>query len=451
MNTLFLQGLVFSGVTIGVLVFLAWWLYLSPMKQSGRRGRSDSPQGKRAIAISARFSSSLAILVGIGAVLISFGAYWDLSEHIVTGIVPGGEDFLWPPHLMVYAGFLLTFLVAVGGLLSLAIPNIKSGVIDPRSWVRGNPYVGALVLVAGYGLLSIPGDAIWHELYGIDLTAWSPPHVFLAVSAASLLIFATSLLGEGENEATAVKRGGRSDGHKDAGTTRLGETEGLRNWRLTRGSVAALDWRSLIRLLFLALALSEFLIIGAVEWEIRIVDGLVAQRPVWLYPTIIGFAAFFLSVVARRLVPGPWTATTFALFYFGIRFASSAFADVLSGEPPRLTLVFLLGAVLLDLTYQWMTRFGFRPRDWQFRLAAAGGFMVGFSIVAQPTIAFYLLRFLPSFTVPDHLITALFIFVLNAAFFPVALWLGNWLGRSGSENEGALQEELDSVTVPVKG
>ena len=114
-------------------------------------------------------------------------------------------------------------------------------------------------------------------------------------------------------------------------------------------------------------------------------------------------------------------------------------------------MVFLLGAVLLDLTYQWMTRYGFRPRDWQFRLAAAGGFMVGFSIVAQPTIAFYLLRFLPPFTIPDHLITALFIFVLNAAFYPVALGLGNWLRNSGNENEGALQEELDAGTVPVKG
>ena len=451
MKTLFLQGLVFSGVTVGILAFLAWWLYLSPMKHSGRGGQSDSTLGRSAIAISARFSSSLAILVCIGAVLISFGAYWDLSEHIVTGIVPGGEDFLWPPHLMVYAGFLLTFVVAVGGLLSLAIPNFRAGVHDPRSWVRGNPYVGGLVLVAGYGLLSIPGDAIWHELYGIDLTAWSPPHVFLAVSAACLLIFAASLLGEGGNEVTLYKMGGRKDGQKDASIARLGERKGLRNWRLTGGSVPTLDWRSLVRLLILALALSEFLIVGAVEWEIGIVDGLVAQRPVWLYPTIIGFAAFFLSVVAQRLVPGPWTATTFALFYFGIRFASSTFADVLSGAPPRLTLVFVLGAVLLDLTYQWMTRYGFRPRDWQFRLAAAGGFMVGFSIVAQPTIAFYLLLFLPPFTIPDHLITALFIFVLNAAFYPVALGLGNWLRNSGNENEGALQEELDAGTVPVKG
>ena len=77
--------------------------------------------------------------------------------------------------------------------------------------------------------------------------------------------------------------------------------------------------------------------------------------------------------------------------------------------------------------------------------------MVGFSIVAQPTIAFHLLQFLPSFTVPDHLITAFLVFVLNAGLYPVALGLGNWLQSSGQENADAFREELDVVTVPVKG
>ena len=210
MSSLFLQGLVFSGLVIGVLTFLAWWLYLSPVKQLGPRGQAGSAQDVDAISTSSRLAISLALMVGIGSVLTSFGGYWDLSEHIVTGIVPGGEDFLWPPHLMLYAGFLLTFLVAMGGLFSLAIPNIRANIKDPRRWVRKSPYVGAIVLVAGYGLFSVPGDAIWHELYGIDLTAWSPPHVFLAVSAGSLLIFAAGLLKEGEKEASSNKNVAKS-------------------------------------------------------------------------------------------------------------------------------------------------------------------------------------------------------------------------------------------------
>ncbi|MDE0199064.1 MAG: hypothetical protein OXK78_12775, partial [Caldilineaceae bacterium] len=88
MNSLFLQGLVFSGLAIGVLAILAWWLYLSPMKDSGREGSSSSPLSRKTISTSPRLSKVLALLVGIGALLICIGGYWDLSEHVVTGIVP---------------------------------------------------------------------------------------------------------------------------------------------------------------------------------------------------------------------------------------------------------------------------------------------------------------------------------------------------------------------------
>ena len=449
MSSLFLQGLVFSGLAIGVLAFLAWWLYLSPMRKSVNNERSAAAQRKKVISTSARLSNTFALLVGIGALLICFGAYWDFSEHVVTGIVPGGEDFLWPPHLMIYAGFLIAFLVATGGLLALAMPNLRAGVNDPRHWVRRNPYVGATVLIAGYGLFSIPGDAIWHELYGIDLTAWSPPHVFLALASASLPIFAAGLLIGGGNTAASAKNVSETSSRRHP-VSRTGIVVKL-PWQPVGKKRPASDWRNFVSLLYLALALNVFLIIGSSEWEVGKVTGLVAQRPVWLYPTVIGVSSFFVSILARRLVPGPWSATAFALFYFGVRIAVTTFADALSGAPPRLTLVFLLGAVLLDLTYQWMDRFGFKPRDWQYRLAAAGGFMVGFSIVAQPTIAFHLLQFLPSFTVPDHVITSMSVFVLNAALYPVALGLGNWLQNSENENEDALQEELDAVTVPAKG
>lgn len=443
MSSLFLQGLVFSGLAIGVLAFLAWWSFLSPMKHSGREGYSGIPQRRNAIATSPRLSKVLALLVGTSALFICIGGYWDLSEHVITGIVPGGEDFLWPPHLMIYAGFLVAFLVAVGGLSALAIPNLRAGVMDPRRWVRRSPYVAAVVLVAGYGLFSIPGDAIWHELYGIDLTAWSPPHIFIALSSASLPVLAIGLLIGGGRRVDPAKGGTDARSRKNP----FGRVRFLAAGR----RISATDWRSFVNLFFLAIAFCIFLIIGTTEWEMGKVDGYVAQRPVWLYPTIIGVSAFFLSVLARRVAPGPWSATAFALFYFGLRIATTSFADLVSGATPRLTLVFILGAVLLDLTYQWMGRFGFKPGDWQVRLAAAGGFMVGFSIVAQPTIAFQYLQFFPSFTVPDHLIAVLMVYGLSIAIYPVAMGLGNWLKTSGNEDAEALREDLDVVAVPAKG
>lgn len=449
MSSLFLQGLVFSGLATGILAFLAWWLYLSPLKQLEKSRASAEAQSRDSIASSPRLFNTLALLVGVSALLICVGGYWDLSEHVVTGIVPGGEDFLWPPHLMIYAGFLLAFLVAVGGLSALAIPNLRAGVIEPRRWVRRNPYVGATVLVAGYGIFSIPGDAIWHELYGLDLTAWSPPHIFIAISSASLPIIAAGLLIGGRNRAVPSRSGTETRGRRPLlpfsviaeklAKRPLGE-------RLSRP-----DWRSFVNLLYLAMALCVFLIIGASEWEMGQVPSYVAQRPVWLYPTVIGVSAFFLSVLARKIAPGPWSATAFALFYFGLRIASTSFADVVSGTMPRLTLVFILGAVLLDLTFQWMDRFGFKPGDWQVRLAASGAFMVGYTVVAQPTIEFLFLSYLPLFTVPDHLLTALFVFLLSAALYPVPMALGNWLGNSGREETATQQDFAEALTVPAKG
>ena len=444
MSSLFLQGLIFSTLVLAALAVLAWWLYLSPFKLPNGRGRAAEDM---AVAASHRLAFTLALLIGIGSQLNIFGGYWDLSEHLVTGIVPGGEDFLWPPHLMVYAGFLVAFIVALSGLVAIAVPNLKRGIKDPRRWVRRNPFVGSVVIIAGYGLLSIPGDAIWHELYGIDLTAWSPPHLFLTFSAASLPVFAAGLFASGQKSSRASAQGLPNRELRDSP-----QAAGPQAGALKRVSefASAMDWPSIVRLLFMATSLLLLVFVGVVEWEVESINAYVDKRPVWLYPTIIGVASFFLLVVAKRLVPGPWTATVMALFYFGLRIAVSAFADVMSGAPPRMTLVFILGAVLLDLTYQWMQRLGFRPGDWQVRLAVPGAFVAGYTLVAQPTIEYYLLQFLPSFTLPDHLLTALFTLLACAAIYPVAAGLGNWLSTpSGVEMETEL-ELPNAASVPLK-
>lgn len=450
MNGLFLQGTIFSVIAIGGMAFAAWWLYFSPMRQAAVTGKSGGQEANGVEPASMRLSNTLALLVGIGAILTCIGGYWDLSEHVITGIVPGGEDFLWPPHLMIYAGFLLSFVVAVGGLVALAVPNMSAGVKDPRSWVRHNPFVGAIIIAAGYGLFSIPGDAIWHELFGIDLTAWSPPHIFLAAASAVLPVLAVGLLREGAKSKSSPGNYTKEQRR----TISFAMLRGSFNrifWSQAWDGVSASGWRNIVKLFYLVLELNLLLLIGSVEWEVGQVEGLIAQRPIWLYPVVIGVCAFFLSIVARRIVPGPWTATIFALFFFGIRIAVSAFADTVSGAPPRLTLVFILGAILLDLTFQWMSRIGFKPSDWQFRLAAAGGFMVGFSIIAQPTIAFYLVRFFPAFPISAHLFTVLILFILSAVIYPVALSLGDWLRASVSVPPVSFVEEPEAIAAAAGG
>lgn len=43
---------------------------------------------------------------------LAAGAWWDASKHIQTGRVPAGANFLWPPHIMIYGLFMLSFVVA---------------------------------------------------------------------------------------------------------------------------------------------------------------------------------------------------------------------------------------------------------------------------------------------------------------------------------------------------
>ena len=175
-------------------------------------------------------------------------------------------------------------------------------------------------------------------------------------------------------------------------------------------------------MLLLGITLSEAYLVAVLEWELETVAGHILARPAWFYPVILGAFAFFIVSLGRRLVTGPWTATTVALLFFAWRIGSSAFAEVVSGAPPRLTLVFVLGAVLLDLAAQRANRKGL-----QQALVEAAAFTAGFAAIALPTIQFVYLPYLTRFTALDHLLTVLISFVVCALLQPAAQTIGAWL------------------------
>jgi len=84
------SAIVFTSLAVGIVALSAWWLYFSPLKSTDR-SRRMSPT--LAIAMAAALGVSAALMVG--------GALWDASMHFMTGLVPGGRDFLWPPHLVI--------------------------------------------------------------------------------------------------------------------------------------------------------------------------------------------------------------------------------------------------------------------------------------------------------------------------------------------------------------
>jgi hypothetical protein len=334
-NNLFLQAAAYSGAAALIILISTWWLYLSPIKTS--RGEAELP--------SPRLAGWLAGLLIVASLMWVVGALWDASMHIKTGEIPAGADFLWPPHLVLYGGFLLAFLVAVLVVGVIAAKGWRKGVHDPRRWVRQNPYLGAVALASLYEMMAIPGDALWHEIFGRDLTAWSPPHVMIGLMIALVI---TSTIGVLIQSFPGERRAGRRD--------------------------AAI-------IILLGLMLNTIYIIGVLEWELPVHSTIVAGRPIWYYPLVGGSLAFFTLALAKWLVRWRWSATAAAIAFYLVRLPVSLGLHLSGNITPALPLVFILGAIFMDLLpLQQISSTALR---W---LVTAAAFTVGFALLALPLL-----------------------------------------------------------------
>lgn len=134
----------------------------------------------------ARFEGSLAAYVGAAVLVVgTLSTYWDVATHVDVG----RERFLTPAHVGLYASVLVTAIaIALSGLADhfRAGDSFLSALRHPFTNLR--PGIG----VAGAGMLTAlvaaPFDSAWHEIYGIDVTIWSPPHLLgiFGVAAATL-------------------------------------------------------------------------------------------------------------------------------------------------------------------------------------------------------------------------------------------------------------------------
>ena len=96
------------------------------------------------------------------------GGWWDVAWHAALG----RETFWSPPHLLIYAGLIGLLVVVASGLARPAA----------RGPTRAAFAVAALGPFAQ--LAAAPFDELWHRLYGIDVTIWSPPHLVLLAGMA---------------------------------------------------------------------------------------------------------------------------------------------------------------------------------------------------------------------------------------------------------------------------
>lgn len=119
--------------------------------------------------------------------IAGWGVQWDIQWHVLIG-----RDSFWiPPHIMTYAGVALAVLVSFGILAwetLIAGPDRATGAPARGTRSVGPPVLRVLGLTGtrgfhlaawGIGLtvLAAPIDDLWHRLFGLDVTLWSPPHL----------------------------------------------------------------------------------------------------------------------------------------------------------------------------------------------------------------------------------------------------------------------------------
>jgi len=269
---------------------LAWWLFLSPT--SSPASSTDSNMASKRDLIIQYTVGSLVLVAGAA---LSTGGAWDEVWHRRFGLGAAVKDFLWPPHLLIYASLAIIALCAVSGVGFLA--NRAGGI---RERFRRSPLLGILALVATGQAVALPADAFWHQIYGLDLSAWSLPHLVIVVNFG-LLMSVTALLLAG-----------------------LPPRTGWRDWRGIQANEVAASFA-------VAFGVFALLLIGASEWDAIFSLGqgsadffrqVFWRRPEWLYPVVLLTIALFNAVFVQRLMRRTGVATLVGLLVIGLRFAT---------------------------------------------------------------------------------------------------------------------------------
>ncbi|HKH76123.1 MAG TPA: hypothetical protein VKA51_04120, partial [Rubrobacteraceae bacterium] len=243
--------------------------------------------------------------IGIAAIFMGlFGVYWDVGHHATLG----RESFWIPPHLLIYAGTALFFCASLCGLL-LTCRRARSF----RAALAARAGQGFVVAMLGsiVQVSAAPLDDLWHRLYGLDVTVWSPPHLMGVAGALVGIYGMTCALGAG------VPRGERR------GTPTIAEV-------------------NVVLLFAAALSLSTFAF-GRLDFRLEMRDAL-------FYPLLAGPLAAIPLVAAARYVGRFGAATAVALVYTVFRFvALQIFVGMGAFENPAPPIFLLAPALAVDL------------------------------------------------------------------------------------------------------
>jgi hypothetical protein len=238
---------------------------------------------ERVSGLPARYIAPV-LLAGVALQVAVLGMYWDVGYHIDHGRDSG---VLTIPHLLIVAGL-------QGIVIAALLHGAMRGPVG-RTW-RRLPLIGlrmspggiVMLVCGGIAVVGFPLDAVWHALFGEDVTLWGPTHLFMI--------------------------GG-------AGVSTLGM------WMVMREGFELGRPRSISRRGQLRVA--GALLIGLSTFQAEFDFG-VPQFQLLYQPVLIAFAAGVALVCARSIL-GRWGALKALLMFFAIRGALAIFVGVVAG------------------------------------------------------------------------------------------------------------------------
>lgn len=314
-------GLIFLIGVVLFFGFLVYYFYIAPLsekEQNSLATSSSSPQIRYVVATGAI----------IAATFITIGLFWDELWHRLYGVGAVVNDFFWRPHILLYAGMGINAIFALGGMFLI----MQRGKGTLRQRFRAEPLVGLLTLAAGFQIVTAPLDPMWHQIFGLDITAWSLPHLLLGTGLLAVMLVGSSI------QFSLVER---------------------RPWRFW-GHVSLNEVLALILITLAATVLFQF---GTTEWESigPTIDPNYSffLRPEWLYPVVLISMSLFIGMIALHLTRRVGSATLVFALALLLRLLLLA---VFNGDTAHMTyktnVLSLIPLLALDLYYAYRLRAG---------------------------------------------------------------------------------------------
>src|SRR3954463_7768432 len=262
-----------------------------------------------------------ALLGGLALQVAVLGMYWDIGYHVDHG---RDQGVFTAPHMLI-----------VVGLQGIVIAALLHGVLGGAGG-RGDRRVRALglrlspggivMLVCGsVALVGFPLDAIWHALFGEDVTLWGPTHL-LMIGGAGL------------------------------------STLGL--WMIVRQGFEVGRPRKVARRVHARV--TGALLIGLSTFQAEFDFG-VPQFRLLFQPALIALAAGCALVCARALL-GPWGAFRALGMFLAIRAALALFVGLVAGYTTPHFPLYVAEAAVVEIA-----ALAFARRPLAFALAAGAG------------------------------------------------------------------------------